>query len=110
MALLALLVWAAVASAQGPRVILPAPAPEGPQPAWLDNAVTRRFMEWQELDREWRSGLMGRFMWFPIVSSGGLPMIFAVPLVGVAAARRRRALRAGWARLEAEDAAMRAAA
>ena len=55
MALLALLVWTAVASAQGPRVILPAPAPEGPQPAWLDNAVTLRFMEWQELDREWRS-------------------------------------------------------
>lgn len=62
------------------------------------------------LDREWRSGLVGRFMWFPIVSSGGLPMIFAVPLVGVAAARRRRLLREGWARLEAEDAAMRAAA
>lgn len=63
-----------------------------------------------ELDREWRSGLAGRFMWFPIVSSGGLPMIFAVPMVAVAAVRRRRALREGWARLEAEDAAMRAAA
>ncbi len=64
----------------------------------------------EELDREWRSGLTGRFMWFPVVSSGGLPMALAFPLVFVAAARRRRALRAGWARLEAEDALLRARA
>jgi len=63
-----------------------------------------------ELDTEWRTGLTGRFMWFPVVSSGGLPMALTFPLVFVAAARRRRVLRQGWARLEAEDAMMRAAA
>ncbi|MCY0992703.1 peptidase MA family metallohydrolase [Nannocystis sp. ILAH1] len=61
-----------------------------------------------ELDTEWRSGLTGRFMWFPIVSGDGLPMALAFPLVFVAAVRRRRHLREGWARLEAEDAALRA--
>ncbi|WAS97068.1 hypothetical protein [Nannocystis punicea] len=61
-----------------------------------------------ELDSEWRTGLTGRFMWFPIVSGDGLPMALAFPLVFIAAVRRRRHLRAGWARLEAEDAALRA--
>ena len=61
-----------------------------------------------ELDAEWRGGLIGRFMWFPIVSSDGLPMALAFPLVLIAGARRRRQLRAGWARLAAEDAALRA--
>lgn len=59
-----------------------------------------------ELDAEWRGGLTGRFIWFPIVSSDGLPMALAAPLVFVAAIRRRRHLREGWARLEAEDAAL----
>lgn len=63
-----------------------------------------------ELDGEWRGGLTGRFMWFPIVSSEGLPMTLAIPLVVVAAIRRRRLLREGWARLEAEDALLHARA
>ncbi|MDC0715975.1 peptidase MA family metallohydrolase [Nannocystis bainbridge] len=61
-----------------------------------------------ELDTDWRGGLTGRFMWFPIVSGDGLPMALAFPLVFVAAIRRRRHVREGWARLEAEDAALRA--
>lgn len=77
----------------------------------FDAAFVRGFgRSLEELDREWRTGLTGRFMWFPVVSSGGLPMALAFPLVFVAAARRRRVLREGWARLEAEDALVRARA
>src|SRR5690606_19578992 len=47
----------------------------------------------RELDSDWRGGLFGRFMWFPIVSSEGLPMALAFPLVFIAGARRRRQLR-----------------
>lgn len=61
-----------------------------------------------ELDGEWRGGLIGRFMWFPLISSEGLPMALAFPLVFIAGARRRRQLRAGWARLAAEDVALHA--
>lgn len=61
-----------------------------------------------ELDVEWRTGLTGRFVWFPVISSGGLPMALAFPLVFVAGVRRRRQLRAAWARIEAEDAQVRA--
>ncbi len=61
-----------------------------------------------ELDREWRTGLTGRFVWFPIVSSGGMPLALISPLIAVAAIRRRRQLQAGWARLAREDAAERA--
>ncbi|HEY8375831.1 MAG TPA: hypothetical protein VIK91_05040 [Nannocystis sp.] len=63
-----------------------------------------------ELDSEWRGGLTGRFMWFPIVSSEGLPMTLAIPLVVIAAIRRRRLLREAWARLEAEEAVLHARA
>lgn len=57
-----------------------------------------------ELDAEWRTGLSGRFAWFPVVSSGGLPLAALSPLLVVAAVRRRRHLRAGWERLAREDA------
>lgn len=57
----------------------------------------------EELDAEWRSGLTGRYAWFPVVSSGGLPLAAVTPLLVVAAVRRRRLLSAGWARLARED-------
>lgn len=37
------------------RVVIPAPASTAPPPAWLDNAVTRRFVAWQKLDAEWKA-------------------------------------------------------
>jgi hypothetical protein len=62
----------------------------------------------EELDAEWRSGLTGRYAWFPVISSGGLPLAAVTPLILVAAVRRRRLLRAGWERLAREDAEERA--
>ena len=56
-----------------------------------------------ELDGEWRGGLLGRFAWFPMLSSEGMPVFLIIPLVGLAWWRRRRVLRRAWARLEAED-------
>lgn len=61
-----------------------------------------------ELDGEWRSGLSGRFVWFPVISSGGLPFAALSPLIVVAAVRRRRVLREGWDRLAREDEALHA--
>jgi len=61
-----------------------------------------------ELDAEWRSGLTGRYSWFPVISSGGLPFAVLSPLMVVAMIRRRRVLRAGWDRLAREDAEERA--
>ena len=61
-----------------------------------------------ELDGEWRTGLSGRFVWFPVISAGGLPLAALSPLMVIAAVRRRRQLRAGWQRLAREDAAERA--
>lgn len=61
-----------------------------------------------ELDGEWRSGLSGRFVWFPVISSGGLPFAALSPLIVVAAVRRRRVLREGWERLAREDEALQA--
>lgn len=61
-----------------------------------------------ELDSEWRSGLTGRYSWFPVISSGGLPFAVLSPLMVVAMIRRRRVLRAGWDRLNREDAEERA--
>lgn len=58
----------------------------------------------EELEAEWRGGLSGRFSWFPMVSSGGMPFFVLAPLFGVAFFRRRRQIRDGWARLEREDA------
>jgi heme exporter protein D len=61
-----------------------------------------------ELDGEWRTGLSGRFAWFPVISAGGLPLAALSPLMVIAAVRRRRQLREGWQRLAREDAAERA--
>lgn len=57
-----------------------------------------------ELEVEWRTGLHGRFSWFPMVSSGGLPFFFVAPLITVAFLRRRRQIQDGWRRLDREDA------
>lgn len=62
-----------------------------------------------ELVAEWRAGLPGRFMWYPLIAGGGLPFALVIPLVALAWYRRRRVLREGWERLEAQDAAERAA-
>ena len=37
------------------RTILPAPPPDEAQGAWLDNEVTKRFVQWQRLDRDWQA-------------------------------------------------------
>lgn len=57
----------------------------------------------EELVAEWRQGLPGRFIWYPLAASGGLPFIFVAPLVAIAWLRRRRAVRRGYQRLEHED-------
>ncbi|MFO7564573.1 MAG: peptidase MA family metallohydrolase [Enhygromyxa sp.] len=62
-----------------------------------------------ELDSQWRAGLFGRFVWFPLLGSGSLPFLLVGPAVVFAWVRRRRRLAADWARLEAEDQAERAA-
>lgn len=60
-----------------------------------------------DLDTQWRAGLFGRFVWFPLLGSGELPFLLLGPVIGYAWWRRRQQLAAGWARLEAEDAADR---
>lgn len=57
----------------------------------------------EEIVAEWRKGLPGRFMWYPIAASGGLPFILVAPLVAIAWIRRRRAVARGYRRLELED-------
>jgi hypothetical protein len=57
----------------------------------------------EEVEAEWRGGLMGRFMWYPILGGGGLPVVLLAPAIGLAWWRRRKALREGWKRLEVED-------
>ncbi|EDM79273.1 hypothetical protein PPSIR1_04013 [Plesiocystis pacifica SIR-1] len=63
----------------------------------------------EELDAQWRSGLFGRFVWFPLLGSGSLPFLLVGPVVGFAWVRRKRQLAAAWARMEAEEEAERAA-
>jgi hypothetical protein len=75
----------------------------------FDTAVANAYGEsLTELDEQWRAGLFGRFVWFPLLGSGELPFLLLGPVIGYAWWRRRRQLAAGWARLEAEDAAERA--
>lgn len=60
-----------------------------------------------ELGVKWRQGLPGRFVWYPLVAGGTLPFALVFPLVIVAWFRRRRHYKAGIARFEAEEAALR---
>jgi hypothetical protein len=57
----------------------------------------------EELVAEWRADLPGRFVWYPLVASGGLPFFLVGPLVAWAWLRRRRVLRASWERLAREE-------
>jgi hypothetical protein len=57
----------------------------------------------EELVAEWRAGLPGRFVWYPLVASGGLPFFLVGPLVAWAWIRRRRVLRASWERLARDE-------
>jgi hypothetical protein len=57
----------------------------------------------EELVAEWRKGLPGRFVWYPLAASGGLPFILIAPLVAIGWLRRRRAIRLGYERLEREE-------
>ncbi len=57
----------------------------------------------EELVAEWRGGLPGRFIWYPLAASGGLPFILVAPLVAIGWIRRRRAVQRGYRRLELEE-------
>ena len=61
----------------------------------------------EELGSQWREGLPARFIWYPLLAGGTLPFALVFPLVFVAWARRRRRYRAGLARLEAEELAVK---
>ena len=70
----------------------------------LEAAALRAFgRPLPSLVRSWRSALPDRFVWFALAAGGGLPLALFVPFVGLAWWRRRRQVRAGLARLEAED-------
>jgi hypothetical protein len=72
--------------------------------ATFDVAIQRAYgPSLQELVSTWRNGLPARFVWYPLLATGGLPLAMVFPLVVVAWVRRRRLLRRGWARLELED-------
>lgn len=60
-----------------------------------------------ELVSEWRQGLPGRFVWFPLIAGGGMPLVLLVPVMVMAWIRRRRKAAAGWARLEREEERLR---
>lgn len=56
-----------------------------------------------ELDEEWRAGLLGRFMWYPLMASGTLPFLMFAPIGAVAWIRKRREFRKGLERLAAQE-------
>jgi hypothetical protein len=57
----------------------------------------------EELGMEWREGLPGRYLWYPLLAGGTLPFALVFPLIFVAWFRKRRLVKAGYARLERED-------
>ncbi len=70
----------------------------------FDAAVLRSYgVTLAELEVEWRTGLRGRFSWFPMVGSGELPFFLVMPLVTYAYFRRRSQLKAAWDRLDREE-------
>ena len=56
-----------------------------------------------DLDREWRGGLAGRFIWFPLLGSGSLPMLLVTPAIAWAWMRKRKEFYQGLRRLEDEE-------
>lgn len=62
-----------------------------------------------ELDEEWRKGLLGRFMWYPLMASGSLPFLLFAPIGLVAWIRKRRDFRKGLERMGAQEEAERLA-
>jgi hypothetical protein len=56
-----------------------------------------------ELASTWQAGLPGRFVWYPLASSGGLPFFLVGPLVAWAWLRRRRVLKMSFDRLAREE-------
>ena len=70
----------------------------------FEHALSSSFgLSQSELEQRWRDGLMTRMIWFPLMGSGTLPILFAVPVMALAWARRRKFILQGLARLEAED-------
>ena len=63
----------------------------------------------RELVNEWRAGLPGRFVWYPLIAGGGMPLAVLLPLILAAWVRRRRVLKAGWERLDQEETRLREA-
>jgi hypothetical protein len=61
-----------------------------------------------ELVTQWRDGLPARFIWYPLIAGGAMPFVLLFPLVILAWIRRRKVLRAGWERLERQEAIARA--
>lgn len=59
----------------------------------------------EELVASWRAGLPGRFIWYPLLASGGLPLTLVAPFIVVAWVRKRREYHRGLERLAAADAA-----
>ena len=70
----------------------------------FDAAVVRSYgVTLGDLEVEWRTGLRGRFSWFPMGGSGELPFFLVMPLVTYAYFRRRIQLKAAWDRLDREE-------
>jgi hypothetical protein len=59
----------------------------------------------EELVAQWRSELPGRFVWYPLLASGGLPLTLVAPFILIAWIRRRRYYHRGLERLAAQEAA-----
>ncbi len=64
----------------------------------------------EELVGQWRSELPGRFIWYPLLASGGLPLALVAPFILVAWFRRRRYYYRGLERLAREEEAAMARA
>jgi hypothetical protein len=70
----------------------------------FEDAFARAYGEpLAELDSQWRSGLFGRFVWYPAIGSGSLPLLLGGPVIVYAWRRRRRLYREGLERLARED-------
>lgn len=70
----------------------------------FDAAVVRNYdTTVEELESQWRKGLFGRFVWYPLLGSGGLPFLLVTPVVLIAWIKRRRERAQDWARMERQE-------